>query len=107
MRVEGTVGRIPDVESDEYFRTRPTGSRLGAWASEQSTVIPDRGYLERQQAELVAEYAGREIPRPPHWGGLRVLPAVIEFWQGRPNRLHDRIQFTRSGEGWVKRRLSP
>ena len=107
VRIEGTAGRIPEAESDRYFASRPVGSRLGAWASEQSEVVPDRDTLERNQAALVAEFAGRDIPRPPHWGGYRVRPEVIEFWQGRPNRLHDRIRFTRTPAGWTRDRLSP
>lgn len=107
VRVEGTAGRIADAESDGYFASRPAGSRLGAWASAQSRVVADRGVIERQQAELERRFAGGDIPRPPHWGGLRVRPEVVEFWQGRPNRLHDRIRFTRAGTGWVRERLSP
>ena len=91
-----------------YFVNRPLGSRLGAWASAQSAVIPDRAHLERQHAELMAKYPDGNVPRPPHWGGYRVLPAVIEFWQGRPSRLHDRIRFTRRPDGgWKRERLSP
>jgi pyridoxamine 5'-phosphate oxidase len=107
VRVEGTVARIPGAESDEYFASRPAGSRLGAWASAQSEVIPDRATLERQQAELEARFAGGPIPRPPHWGGYRLSPEVVEFWQGRPNRLHDRIRFTRAAGIWTRDRLSP
>ena len=107
VRIEGTVSPVSDAEADAYYATRPVGSRLGAWASPQSQVIPDRETLARQQAELEAEYAGRDIPRPPHWGGYRVLPRVIEFWQGRPNRLHDRVRFTRAPAGWATDRLAP
>ena len=107
VRVEGTVSKVSDAESDAYFVSRPAGSRLGAWASPQSAVIPDRETLTREQAALEAEYAGRDIPRPPHWGGYRVLPQVIEFWQGRPNRLHDRVRFTRTPAGWATDRLAP
>ena len=107
VRIEGTVSKVAEFESDEYFAARPTGSRLGAWASPQSHVIPDRDTLARQQAALEAEYAGRDIPRPPHWGGYRVAPHVIEFWQGRPNRLHDRVRFTRTAAGWARDRLAP
>jgi pyridoxamine 5'-phosphate oxidase len=107
VRIEGRVVRISEAESDGYFRSRPVGSRLGAWASEQSAVVTDRGVLERQQAALEAEYASRDIPRPPHWGGYRLTPTEMEFWQGRPNRLHDRIWFARTADGWERNRLSP
>jgi pyridoxamine 5'-phosphate oxidase len=83
------------------------GSRLGAWASRQSDVIPGREFLEQRHAELSAKYPDSNIPRPPFWGGYRVLPEVFEFWQGRPSRLHDRIRFTRKLTGWSKDRLSP
>lgn len=109
VRVEGVVERTSDEESDEYFRTRPLGSRLGAWASQQSAVIPDRSYLERQHALWLARYPQGDVPRPPHWGGYRLVPLVFEFWQGRPNRLHDRIQFSRlhSSAPWRRSRLAP
>jgi pyridoxamine 5'-phosphate oxidase len=107
VRIEGMVETVSPAESDAYFAVRPLGSRLGAWASRQSDVIPDREYLETKQAEWTAKYPDGVVPRPPHWGGYRVLPAVFEFWQGRPSRLHDRIQFTRTAAGWAKDRLSP
>jgi pyridoxamine 5'-phosphate oxidase len=107
VRVEGTVEVVTAAESDEYYAVRPLGSRLGAWASPQSAVIPDRVFLESQHAALTAKYADGAVPRPPNWGGYRVLPAVIEFWQGRRSRLHDRIRFTRAGETWVRDRLAP
>ncbi|HEV3440331.1 MAG TPA: pyridoxamine 5'-phosphate oxidase [Gemmata sp.] len=108
VRVEGTVEVVMPAESDAYFITRPLGSRLGAWASRQSEVIPSREFLEAQHAELMAKYPDGNVPRPPNWGGYRVLPTAIEFWQGRPSRLHDRILFTRRVDGsWARVRLSP
>jgi pyridoxamine 5'-phosphate oxidase len=108
VRVEGRGSRIPEGESDEYFRVRPRGSRLGAWASEQSRPVADRETLEVRLRGLEAEYEGREVPRPPFWGGYRVEPEVIEFWQGRENRLHDRLVYRRLGrEGWRRERLQP
>jgi pyridoxamine 5'-phosphate oxidase len=108
VRVEGTIEVVTAEESDAYFVTRPLGSRLGAWASRQSEVIPSREFLEAQQAALMARYPDGNVPRPPNWGGYRVLPSAIEFWQGRPSRLHDRILFTRQADGsWARVRLSP
>ncbi|MGL6074431.1 MAG: pyridoxamine 5'-phosphate oxidase [Fimbriiglobus sp.] len=107
VRIEGFVEKVSPEISDAYFAQRPKLSRLGAWASAQSMVIPGRAYLEKQQAELMAQYPGETIPRPEAWGGYRVVPDVIEFWQGRPNRLHDRICFRDTEEGWVRERLSP
>ena len=100
VRVEGTVEIVTPEESDAYFATRPLGSRLGAWASAQSCEIPSRAFLEQQHAELMAKYPDGNVPRPPNWGGYRVLPAVFEFWQGRPSRLHDRIHFSRNAR-WL------
>jgi pyridoxamine 5'-phosphate oxidase len=108
VRVEGTVEIVTPEESDAYYVTRPLGSRLGAWVSRQSEVIPDRTFLEAQHTALMAKYPDGNVPRPPNWGGYRVLPGAIEFWQGRPSRLHDRILFTRQADGsWTKVRLSP
>ncbi|HEY3933442.1 MAG TPA: pyridoxamine 5'-phosphate oxidase [Gemmatimonadales bacterium] len=107
VRVTGDVERVDAATSFAYFRTRPLESRLGAWASHQSAVIHDRNELERELGRITAEYAGREIPLPPHWGGFRVVPDEVEFWQGRPGRLHDRIQYRRAGNGWDRVRLSP
>jgi len=106
VRVEGTVELVSDAESDDYFATRPVNSRLGAWASEQSGVIESREELERRHQELMAKY-GERVPRPPHWGGYRVVPVEWEFWQGRPSRLHDRIRFRKAAGGWVRERLAP
>ena len=108
VRIEGRVGRLPDEESDAYFAGRPRGSQLGAWASEQSRPVRDRSTLELRLRELEAEYEGREVPRPPFWGGYRVEPETIEFWQGRGDRLHDRIIYRRSEDGgWRRERLQP
>ena len=107
VRLEGVVEVLTPEESDEYFATRSRGSQLGAWASRQSEVIPDREWLEARLASSEASYPS-EVPRPPHWGGYRLVPSVIEFWEGRPNRLHDREAFTRGADGaWHSRRLSP
>jgi pyridoxamine 5'-phosphate oxidase len=107
VRVEGRVEPVSAAESDAYFRTRARGSRLGAWASPQSAVIPDRAFLEERAREFAARYPDEEVPRPPYWGGLRVVPEVIEFWQGQPDRLHDRLRYRREGSGWVCERLAP
>ena len=107
VRVEGLASRLPGGESDAYFASRPRGSRLGAWASEQSRPVRDRSVLEERTRALEAEYEDREIPRPPFWGGYRVEPETIEFWQGRENRLHDRISYRREGGAWRLERLQP
>ncbi|MFL6058608.1 MAG: pyridoxamine 5'-phosphate oxidase [Rubrobacteraceae bacterium] len=107
VRVEGHVSRIPEEESDEYFGSRPRGSQLGAWASEQSRPVGGREALEERLRNLEAEYEAREVRRPPFWGGYRVEPEVIEFWQGRENRLHDRLVYRRSGGSWRRERLQP
>lgn len=108
VRVTGIVRKLPPDESYAYFRTRPVGSRLAAWASRQSEPIPDRAALETQLAEVRERFPGEEIPLPPHWGGYVVEPESIEFWQGRPSRLHDRLRYDRRPDGgWAITRLSP
>lgn len=108
IRISGRVEKISDSESDKYFYSRPFSSRLGAWASNQSEVIENREVLEQNLEELKEKYQDREIPRPTHWGGIRVIPAEIEFWQGRSSRLHDRLVYTRDCDGaWKIERLSP
>jgi pyridoxamine 5'-phosphate oxidase len=108
VRVTGAVSRVPTAESAEYFRTRPHGSRIGAWASHQSSRIASREALEREVARHFANYPeGTDVPLPHHWGGYRVAPGAMEFWQGRQNRLHDRIAYVRGGGGWKIERLSP
>jgi pyridoxamine 5'-phosphate oxidase len=107
VRIEGRASRVSGEESDAYFTSRPRGSRLGAWASEQSRPVQGRSVLEERVRALEAEYEGREIPRPPFWGGYRVEPHTIEFWQGRENRLHDRLVYLRNEGGWKIVRLQP
>jgi pyridoxamine 5'-phosphate oxidase len=108
VRIDGKVEKISSKESDAYFKTRPRGSQIGAWASDQSEAVPDREFLEKREKELEAKYLGKTIPCPPYWGGYRVIPNSIEFWQGRPNRLHDRLRYARQSKGvWHMQRLSP
>ncbi len=108
VRIAGTVSKVSREESEAYFNSRPAGSRLGAWASRQSRVISSREILEERLNELTAEYQDREVPTPPFWGGYRLSPQTFEFWQGRPDRLHDRLRYIRQPEsGWVIERLSP
>ncbi len=107
VRIAGGVASASREESERYFRTRPLGSRYGAWASQQSTVISGRAALEADLREVEARFSGGEVPLPPHWGGYRVAPEVVEFWQGRESRLHDRIRYVRHESGWSVERLSP
>ena len=112
VRIEGRVEEVPAAESDAYWATRPRGSQLGAWASHQSRPIDSREQLEAQYAEVEARFEGAEVPRPEFWGGLRVRPVRVEFWQGRAHRVHDRIVYTRTAEGdgfgpWGRHRLQP
>lgn len=108
VRISGSVEKVTELESDQYFQSRPEGSRIGAWASPQSTVISSRQVIEEKVEALQAAFEGKEIPRPLHWGGYRVVPTRIEFWQGRSSRLHDRIQYTLQSDGnWIIERLAP
>jgi pyridoxamine 5'-phosphate oxidase len=106
VRFEGDVARVSDEEADAYFATRPRGAQVAAHASLQSTLVADRGELDRRFIDLSSNL-GDEVPRPEHWGGWRLAPRVVEFWQGRPNRFHDRIRYRRDGTAWVKERLAP
>lgn len=108
VRITGLVEKLSDKESDEYFSSRPEGSRLGAWVSPQSQVIENRQWLDIEEAKKKDEFSGKEIARPAHWGGYLVKPVIVEFWQGRPSRLHDRIQYTLGEKGeWLIERLAP
>lgn len=108
VRIRGPVSPLERQEVEAYFQTRPRGHQLGAWASAQSSVVPNREVLEDQLAVAEARFADRPIPLPPHWGGYRVKPHAMEFWQGRPNRLHDRLEYVLAADGiWTLRRLSP
>ena len=106
--VAGAVEQVDRAETEEYFATRPRGSQLGAWASPQSQVLPDRAAVEAGLAAAVERFGAEgPVPPPPHWGGLRVIPETVEFWQGRGNRLHDRLRFRRTAAGWIVERLAP
>jgi len=107
IRVEGFVEKVSSEESDAYFNSRPRGSQIGAWVSQQSSVIAGRDVLEKRQREIEAQFAGKAVPRPLHWGGFRVMPDLIEFWQGRPSRLHDRIRYRLEAGSWIIERVSP
>lgn len=108
VRIEGRVEKLDPAQSTAYFQSRPKGSQIGAWASPQSRVIPDREVLEQKAEELQSAYAGQDkLPRPEHWGGFRLIPDRIEFWQGRSSRLHDRLNFRREGTAWKIERLAP
>ncbi|HEX6053646.1 MAG TPA: pyridoxamine 5'-phosphate oxidase [Gemmatimonadaceae bacterium] len=107
VRVSGAVSRVTVAESEAYFRSRPLGSRLGAWVSHQSSVLASRAEIEERWQTVSERFADGDVPLPPHWGGYRVVPDEIEFWQGRPNRLHDRLRYERTPSGWTIARLSP
>ena len=105
--VEGSVEQVSRGETEAYFRARPRGSQVGAWASRQSTVLSSRSELEQRWAELEERFSGQDVPVPDFWGGLRVVPLAVEFWQGRRSRLHDRLRYRRADGGWVVERLAP
>jgi len=107
VRIEGSCVRVSEEESDVYFQSRPLGSRLGAWASPQSEVISNRSVIEKELETVATRYAEGDVPRPAHWGGYRVIPESIEFWQGRPSRLHDRLKYSRISGNWTIQRLAP
>ncbi len=108
VKIEGTATRLSDAENDDYYFSRPVGSQIGAWASPQSRVIESRRVIEDQVQRLEEKFAAQPITRPPHWGGFRIRPSLMEFWQGRPSRLHDRLQYRRlENDSWILERLAP
>jgi pyridoxamine 5'-phosphate oxidase len=107
VRIEGPIAKVDAAESDAYFARRPRGHQLSAWASEQSRTVPDRATLEAAMRDAERRFAGGDVPRPPHWGGYRVEPERFEFWQGRRDRVHDRLAYVRDGAGWRRERLAP
>jgi pyridoxamine 5'-phosphate oxidase len=110
IELVGPIHRVDRSETEVYWATRPRDSQIGAWASDQSTVLPDRAALEARFADAEARFAGQDVPCPPHWGGFRLVPDTVELWQGRPNRLHDRLRYSRdpaAPSGWRIERLSP
>lgn len=107
VRVEGDAAQVTDPEADAYFASRQRGSQVGAWASQQSEPLATRAELDRRVAEIEARYAGQSVPRPPHWSGFRLTPQQVEFWYGRPNRLHERTLYTRQGDQWRTELLYP
>lgn len=107
VRLEGSISKVSEQESNEYFQSRPLESRIGAWVSKQSSVIKSRNVLEQRFAELAEQYRDGDVPLPPFWGGFLLQPTSVEFWQGRPNRLHDRILYTLENGEWARNRLSP
>ncbi len=107
VRVEGVAAAVSRTESEDYFRTRPRGSQLGAWASAQSSAVAGREELAAAYAAMEQRFAGQDVPCPPYWGGFLVTPTMVEFWQGQPSRMHDRLRYTRSDGGWSLTRLAP
>jgi pyridoxamine 5'-phosphate oxidase len=107
VRIEGTIEKVSDRESEEYFHSRPHESQIGAWSSPQSKVIPSRDLLEKNVAENKGRFGENQVERPPFWGGYILVPSLVEFWQGRSNRLHDRIEYIHENGRWIKRRLAP
>ena len=107
VRIQGTVSKLTREDTEQYFQSRPRGSRLGAWASDQSEVLPNRAALEARWAEMEKRFPEELVPVPPFWGGYAVHPLTVEFWQGRPSRLHDRFRYTRLESGWKIDRLAP